>query len=232
MVLVKAHALDVVPRRRLVTQVALVDLGTRLARHLHRDHVEVPHVVAGRRLVTLGAVRRARRRVPKLRDRALRRRVALRAVLSEQLEVPVLVGVASGTVQRRFERSDVRVGSGRMSARAQERKSALRAIALLRSRAFHAVFISKLPQADLGQSGVVHRRRRSFASLVLRVTFSTATHAAVKRSWLALEEGLVVGVADGAIRRLDALYRGVAGGAIVLQERVRGGKSPQAGPVF
>src|SRR5262249_34699907 len=40
-VLVPTHPLDVVPRRRLVAEIALIDSCVRFARHLHRDHVEV-----------------------------------------------------------------------------------------------------------------------------------------------------------------------------------------------
>ena len=82
-VLVKAHSLDVVPRGRLVAEVALAYVGVRLARHLHGHHVEMSHVVAGRRLVTLSALRRTRRRMAKFRDAPLARRMAGGAVLAE-----------------------------------------------------------------------------------------------------------------------------------------------------
>ena len=75
------------PSPSICTLVTLVDLRARLTRHLSANHVEVPHVVARRCLMALSAVRGVRRRVAKLRDRPLRRRVALPAVLTEQLEV-------------------------------------------------------------------------------------------------------------------------------------------------
>ena len=56
MVLVIAHALDVVPRSRLVALVTLVDFGARLTSHLGRNHLKVHHVMARRRLMALRAV--------------------------------------------------------------------------------------------------------------------------------------------------------------------------------
>src|SRR6516162_5670054 len=58
-VLVPAHALDVVPSGRLVAQITLIDSGVVLPGYLHRHHLEMPHVVARRRLVALGTVPRA-----------------------------------------------------------------------------------------------------------------------------------------------------------------------------
>ena len=54
-VLVPSHAADIVPRIGLMAEVALLDPGVLLVRDHHRDHVEVAHVVARRRLVALRA---------------------------------------------------------------------------------------------------------------------------------------------------------------------------------
>src|SRR5215813_6925909 len=69
------------------------------------------------------------------------------------------------------------------------------------------VIVSGLPQADLGKSTMVHRRGQSFAPLMLGVTLPTAHHVSMERSRLALEQRLVVGVADGAIGRFDTPHR-------------------------
>ena len=55
MVFVKADALDVVPRDRLMAEEALVHFRIGLAGDFHGDHLEVHHVVAGRGLMALGA---------------------------------------------------------------------------------------------------------------------------------------------------------------------------------
>ena len=93
MALAPTKALDVVPGRGLVAEVALVDLCPRLSGNHGANFVEMlSHVVARRSLVALGAVRRAGRWVPELRDAPPRRRVALGAILPEELEIPVLGG--------------------------------------------------------------------------------------------------------------------------------------------
>ena len=56
MVLVPAGSKDVVPRRGLVALKALVDARVRLPGNAGRNHFEVPHVMAGRRLMALGTV--------------------------------------------------------------------------------------------------------------------------------------------------------------------------------
>ena len=60
MMLVKADALDVVPRGGLMAEEALIDLGVRLAGHFHGDHLKVHHVVARRSLMALRAGLRCR----------------------------------------------------------------------------------------------------------------------------------------------------------------------------
>ena len=52
---VKADALDVVPRSRLMAQETLVHLRVGLTGDRHRNHFEVHHVMAGRRLMALRA---------------------------------------------------------------------------------------------------------------------------------------------------------------------------------
>ena len=72
MVFVPADAFDVVPRGGLVAEEALVHLRVLLSRHLHRDHLEVHHVMTRRSLMALGTRLRDGRRVAKFGDRPLR----------------------------------------------------------------------------------------------------------------------------------------------------------------
>ena len=60
MVFVETHAFDVVPRRRLMAEEALADLGFFHFRHGHRNHLEVHHVMARRSLMTLHTLLRVR----------------------------------------------------------------------------------------------------------------------------------------------------------------------------
>ena len=55
MVFVEADAFDVVPRRRLMAEEALINLGLFDASGLHRNHLEVHHIMAGRGLMALRA---------------------------------------------------------------------------------------------------------------------------------------------------------------------------------
>ena len=53
---VPAHAFDIVLAVGLVTEKALVNFGMLLTRHSHREHIEMHHIMAGRRLITLRAI--------------------------------------------------------------------------------------------------------------------------------------------------------------------------------
>lgn len=64
MVFVEPDAFDVIPSGRLMTPVAFIDFDVFHARHLHRDHLEMLHIVAWGRLMTLRAIERALGRVP------------------------------------------------------------------------------------------------------------------------------------------------------------------------
>lgn len=113
MMLVVPHSLDVIPGRGLVASIALVHLSRAATlRHLSiflpgnpfRDHVEVHHIVTWRRLVTLGAIKRARRGMAKSGDGPLCRPVALRTVGSKKTAVAIFGAVAARTVQCHFQR--------------------------------------------------------------------------------------------------------------------------------
>ncbi len=113
MMLVETHAFDIVPRSRLMTNVALLNLNifatpaalsVILSGNLLVYHFKVHHIVARRGLMTLGATRRARRRMLKRRNRPLGRRVTRSAVLPEQSEVFIFRAVTTRAVETRFER--------------------------------------------------------------------------------------------------------------------------------
>ena len=186
MMLVPSHPLDVVPRSRLMAQVTLIDLGVRLTGDLGRDHLEMHHVVARRGLVALGAVLGGRRGVPELRDRPLRRCVALGTVLAEKLEVPILVGMASGAIQDGLFR-----GKARMAFRSVARWP-VSADPVEEVFPHHSVFTDgwvvgfQLAEADPGQRQVVHVGRALVNSLMLAVAFAAAAYVGVERGRLAL----------------------------------------------
>ena len=96
-----------------MAEVALVDPGVGPAGHLGRDHVEVAHVVAGRRLVALGTLDRPRRGMAKFGDGPLGRSMARRALASKKTSVAVFGAVTGRTVQCHFERCHERqLGQG------------------------------------------------------------------------------------------------------------------------
>ena len=116
--LVKTNAPNVVPRSRLMADVALSNfniLAARVARIvcLTNDflvhHFKVHHIMARRGLMALGAILRARRRMLKRGNRPLGCRVARSAVLTEQSEVLVFRRVAARAVEFRFERCHERM---------------------------------------------------------------------------------------------------------------------------
>ena len=107
MMLVPTNSLDIVPRVNLMALVAFVDSGFRLFRHSLRNHLEMFHVMAGRRLVALGATGRARRWMKKTAYGPLGRSVTLCAILAEQLKVGIFVRVAARAIQRHLLPADV-----------------------------------------------------------------------------------------------------------------------------
>ena len=67
-VLVPTDSLDVIPGIGLVAQETLCDIRMRDAGHTHRNHPEMHHIVAGRRLMASGTISRKRRRMPEFRN--------------------------------------------------------------------------------------------------------------------------------------------------------------------
>ena len=79
---------------------ALIHLGFLHVCDLHRHHLEMHHVVAGRGLVTLRAGLRTGRWMPEIWESPLGGGVALRTVVAKQAVVPVFGGVAARAVQQ------------------------------------------------------------------------------------------------------------------------------------
>ena len=102
MVLVVADARNIRPGGRAVALEALLDFRVWFAGDLRGHHVEVHHVVTGRRLVALRAVSGLRGGMTKRRNRPHLRAMALRAVTSHESEVGVFVAVARGAVEKCF----------------------------------------------------------------------------------------------------------------------------------
>ena len=163
MVLVKTDAFDVIPRVGLMAAIALVDLhisATRIARSVRFtgnrlvNHFKVHHVMARRRLVTLGAGLRDGRWVSEFRDRPLRRAVAWRAVGAEQTAMPVFRLVACCAVEQRFFSEQLWRGGSSCVAWLRER-----ILELLDARGVIGILLArffKILQADAPQRDMIH----------------------------------------------------------------------------
>jgi hypothetical protein len=91
MVLVPPDAANVVPGIRCVAEVALLDRSMLLAGDFPRYHTEMPHIMAGRRLVTLGTVGRVGRRMAESCDRPTQDPVTRGAALFEEPAMRIVV---------------------------------------------------------------------------------------------------------------------------------------------
>lgn len=174
--------------------------------------------------MALGAVHGSRRRMPELRDRPLLRPVTLSAVLAQEPDVPILVGMAGRAIQDRFLWRETctdfrRVARGLVLTN-PGKEVVLNPLVFIIWQAFG----SKMAEADLGQCRVVHANPAPVTSLMLAVALDAAADAGVECSWLALQQGLVVGVAGNTAAGFDTLDRRVTGGAVMSQKRVRLGQ--------
>ena len=118
MVFVPTHPLDVVPRRRLMAAIALVDLSRSaalgdfsigLTRDGLRDHLKVLHVVTRRRLVALRTIKRLGRGMLESRNRPCRSGMTIRALGTEQADVRVGRRVTRLAIQSHLERTEPRM---------------------------------------------------------------------------------------------------------------------------
>ena len=76
-------------------------------------------------------------------------------------------------------------------------------------------------EANARKSDVIHFRCARDTSLVFEMAVSARGDVGVKGARLALEDGLVVRVADDAVLCLDALHRRMTCGAVVCEKSVR-----------
>ena len=209
---VVANTADVIPRSRLVAEETLADLRIGLAANLLVDHLEVHHVVARRGLVALRAGLRRGRWVAEFGDCPLRRAVALRAVGAEEADVPVFGLVTRRAVEQRLRA--LQMGRERWG------------IALLepgderRTRRIVCGSGADLLQTNARQGDVIHLRRARDPALMFEMAHGTCADVGVKGARLALQDGLVVGVADNAVFCLDTFDRRVTRGAVAFEKGV------------
>ena len=162
---------------------ALVDLGLFHFRHAHRNHLEVHHVVTRRGLMALSAGLRYGRRMAEFRDRPLRRRVALRAVVAEQTDVPVLGLMARRAIKEGFLALQLRCGRRQRATRAlEEPRGEVGARFGGRVR-----LLRHLPHADLCEGDMIHFGRAGDATLMFEMAGGAGGDVSVERARLALE---------------------------------------------
>lgn len=220
--LVESRVFDVVPRRRLVALKTLVDSGVRFSRDACRDHLEVHHVMARRCLMTLSTIGRVGRGVPVFGNRPSIGCVALRTILTEQREMTVVVSVTGDTMESCLTYRNVRVWCSAGMIRGDQRRSQCTAFRICR-------VVAHLSQSNRHHSFVVHVRRSMGDPLMLPMTLRATTDTGMKRRRLSLQQRLVVGMTDDALRCFDAGDGRVAGGTIVLEMRMRCRQGPRFG---
>lgn len=176
--------------------------------------------MARRGLMTLGAVLRSGRRMAELRNGPFCGRVTLRAVLAEQSEVPVLVPVATGAIQNHLLRRQVGAAlpgfffAGLLIDPAQEMCGRQTVFCV-------GVRITlELPESDAREGDVIHFCSARDKPLMLDVAIGARADVGMEGRRLALQECLVVRVADDATGGLDSFDGCVAGSAVVFQKRV------------
>ena len=99
MMFVVPDADDVIPTGRVMALKTLIHTRVLLVSELLGNHREVPHVVTGRRLMTLNTLRGSRGRMLIPLHRPSLKRVALRTVAPEVLEVRISAIMATGAVE-------------------------------------------------------------------------------------------------------------------------------------
>jgi hypothetical protein len=99
MVVIETNVSNVIPAICRVTCAALLDFGA-LARHAPRDHFEMTHVMAGWRLVALGALRRADGGMAEAGDAPALDGVARAALAAEPAFMGIAIGVATCAVEQ------------------------------------------------------------------------------------------------------------------------------------
>ena len=147
-------------------------------------------------------------------DGPFRRVVALRAVVAEQAAMPVFCLVACRAVELRLgalKLRCMRCGVGLLHPGNERIKLRI----VCGGRFLH------LLQADVREGDVIHFRRARDAALMFEMAGSACADVGVKGAGLALQDGLVIGMAHDAVLRLDALHWRVARSAVVFEKGVR-----------
>lgn len=179
-VLVPAGTQNVVPRGGLVTLEALVDSGVRLAGNTRRNHLEMHHVVTRWRLMTLGTIFGGRRGMLELGYCPAVGCMALRAILTEQLEMAIVVRVASGTVQHCLVDADIFVWRDATIGPGSQ---------LCSDRLVFGVdgILFELSHTDIDERLVIHVCRPLGQSLVFQVALGATADTCVERCRLSLQ---------------------------------------------
>lgn len=181
-VLIPANPTDVVPRRGLVADEALVNACRRLSRRRLRHHAEVLHVVTRRRPVALYAFDRSWRRMLEFGDHPRLGRMAGGAVAAEQLLMAIPGPVARRTFKAGLPRSHewVKWVATRLLMGTDPREYAT-------ARRILLVALESC-ESDLRQRLVIHRRRTDRRPAMLDVTGGARADVCVKRRRLSLEQ--------------------------------------------
>ncbi len=127
----------------------------------------------------------------------------------------VLGLVTCRAVQERFFRTKVGICRLRVAAALLKPEFDLRGVRL-RLRGF----VSELLETDARERDVIHFCRARDTPLVFEMAGSARADIGVKGGWLALEDGLIVGMAGDALVRIHSFDGCVAGRTIILQRCV------------
>ena len=197
-----------------MTPVTFIDFNVFHACDLHGDHLEMLHIVAWGRLMTLRAIERSLGRVPVARNDPLLGDMTLAAVIPEQSGVPVLCSVASVAVQSFTET----IPRPALTANPGFNALCCSPVLGIRHRRLELV------EANSRERRVIHDNGPDADALVLGMTFRALADIGVKRCRLPLQQVLVVRMADNTIGRLNAPSWSVTSGALFFEERVSRGE--------
>ena len=159
--------------------------------------------------------------MPELREIPFLRFMAGGTIVAEKAEVAVVVAVAGGAVEHALGIGKCRVNECRRDGSVTFRSRLFEPSQ--KSGGFVAAVIGgllKLASAYLCQDIVIHRGDLRVLAAVFGVAVLAVSHIRVKGGGLALEDALVIGMADSTVHGLHPFYRGVAGTAVVIEKGV------------
>ncbi len=210
MMLVESDALDVDPGRGLVTHEALTNVSMGFVGYLCRNHLEMPHVVAGWSLMAVSAIAGTGRGVPVGRDAPGLRLMAGNTVLSHEAKMDILILVAGVAVQCGFLRSNAPVLRQHVRRNVEPREKFVN----LPWQVFR-VPVRDLLEPESSQLLVIHPAGLSRFLEMLGMTGRTGIDVTVKRRRLTLQQVPVIGVTQNALLVIGSRPGFVAGTAIV-----------------